>query len=87
MAIKDMDELIPDKPKKEVDAFIKSADMSKSTKKKGGRPKKAESEKANKQIYVNLTEEQKTKLEAYANTMGVQTSAVVKMLLAKEGII
>ena len=83
-----MDELIPNiKPKKEVENFIKSADMSKSVKSKGGRPKKKESEKANKQIFVNLTEEQKSKLEAYSNSMGVPTSAVVKMLLSKEGII
>lgn len=89
MAIKDMDELIPEKPKKEVEAFVKAADMSKSTakKNKGGRPKKSEADKANKQIFVNLTEEQKNKLESYANAMGVPTSAVVKMLLAKEGII
>ena len=88
MAIKDMDELIQDsKPKKEVSSFIKSADMSKTVKGKGGRPKKSETEKANKQIFVNLTEEQKIKLDNYSNNMGISTSAVVKMLLSKEGII
>jgi len=90
MAIKDMDELL-DEPKKEtkINSFVKNADMSKASDKrnKGGRPKKNESDKANKQIFVNLTEEQKGKLESYASSMGTPVSTIVKMLLAKEGII
>ena len=90
MAIKDMDELIPEKkPTSAVDKFIKSADMTKTAtiKKTTGRPKKKESEKANCQVFLNLTEEQKNKLIVYADKMGISASTVVKMVLSKEGII
>ena len=90
MAIKDMNELIPDKkPTTAVDKFIKSADMTKTTAIRNtvGRPKKKESEKANCQVFLNLTEEQKNKLIVYADKMGISASTVVKMVLSKEGII
>ena len=90
MAIKDIDELIPEKkPTSAVDKFIKSADMTKTAtiKKTTGRPKKKESEKANCQVFINLTEEQKNKLDTHANEMGISSSTIMKMLLKKEGII
>jgi hypothetical protein len=90
MAIKDMNELIPDKkPTTAVDKFIKSADMTKTTAKRNtsGRPKKKDSEKSNCQVFINLTEEQKNKLTLYADNLGISASTVVKMLLSKEGII
>ena len=89
MAIKDMDELIPDEKTSAVEKFIKSADMTKTSSKPKatGRPKKKESEKANCQVFINLTEEQKNKLTSYADNMGISASTVVKMLLSKEGII
>ena len=89
MAIKDMNELIPDKKPAAVDKFIKSADMTKTTAIRNtvGRPKKKESEKANCQVFINLTEEQKNKLTSYTDNMGISASTVVKMLLSKEGII
>ncbi|MFA6742551.1 MAG: hypothetical protein WCR78_13800 [Arcobacteraceae bacterium] len=69
--------------------FIKSADMTKTSSKPKsmGRPKKKESEKANCQVFINLTEEQKNKLTSYTDNMGISASTVVKMLLSKEGII
>lgn len=90
MAIKDMNDLISDnKPVAAIDKFIKSADMTKtnSKPKSTGRPKKKESEKANCQVFINLTEEQKNKLTSYADSMGISASTVVKMLLSKDGII
>lgn len=88
MAIKDMSDLNLDtKPNKAIDKFIKSADMTKSRKTGVGRPRKKESEKANKQVFINLTEEQKNKLDSYSSNMGISSSTVMKMLLSKEGII
>ena len=88
MAIKDMSDLsLGNKPNSAVDKFIKSADMTKSRKAGVGRPKKKESEKANKQVFINLTEEQKNKLDSYSSNMGISSSTVMKMLLAKDGII
>ena len=89
MGIKDMDDLIPDeKPVDAISKFIKSADMTKtnSKPKSMGRPKKKESEKANCQVFINLTEEQKNKLTTYSDNMGISASTVVKMLLSKEGV-
>lgn len=82
--IKDIDEL-DDSPKKE--AFIKAADLRKSTKGKGGRPKKSEAEKATSQLFVNLTAAEKEKVQAYAKKMGVGVSPLLKMLLAEKGIL
>jgi transcriptional regulator with PAS, ATPase and Fis domain len=87
MAIKDMNDLKIDNKPKAVDKFIKSADMTKTRKSGIGRPKKKESEKANKQVFINLTEEQKNKLDNHANEMGISSSTIMKMLLKKEGII
>ena len=89
MAIKDMNDLEINNKPKAVDKFIKSADMTKTSSKPKatGRPKKKESEKANCQVFINLTEEQKNKLTSYADNMGISASTVVKMLLSKEGII
>ena len=89
MKIKDIDDLIPDEKTSAVNKFIKSADMTKTSSKPKatGRPKKKESEKANCQVFINLTEEQKNKLTSYADNMGISASTVVKMLLSKDGII
>lgn len=90
MAIKDLDDLeVDSKKNKSVEKFIKSADMTKiATKKKAtGRPKKKEEDKSNYQVFINLTEEQKAKLTKQSDDMGVSVSAIVKMILAKEGII
>lgn len=89
MKIKDIDDLIPDEKTSAVNKFIKSADMTKTSSKpkSTGRPKKKESEKANCQVFINLTEEQKNKLTSYADSMGISASTVVKMLLSKDGII
>ena len=87
MAIKDMNDLEINNKPKAVDKFIKSADMTKTRKAGIGRPTKKESEKANKQVFINLTEEQKNKLDTHANEMGISSSTIMKMLLKKEGII
>ena len=89
MAIKDMNDLEINNKPKAVDKFIKSADMTKTDSKlrSTGRPKKKESEKTNKQVFINLTDDQKNKLTSYAYKMGISASTVVKMLLSKEGIV
>jgi hypothetical protein len=81
--IKDLDEL-EQSGKKE--AFIKAADLKKSAKGKGGRPKKSEDEKATSQVFVNLTAAEKERVQAYAKKMGVGVSPLLKMLLAEKGI-
>ena len=89
MNIQDLHDLLPDEKTSAVNKFIKSADMTKTSSKPKatGRPKKKESEKANCQVFINLTEEQKNKLTSYTDNMGISASTVVKMLLSKEGII
>jgi len=75
-------------------AFINSADMkttSKITKenldekRKPGRPKKSIDEKATQQVFVNLTKDEKLRIEKYAQSMGISTSALVKVALSKFG--
>ncbi len=85
MPIRDMDDF---NNNDKINAFVKNADMKNDvTKNKGGRPKKSDEEKANKQIFVNLTKDQKDKLESYSKDLGISVSAVVKMALNKEGIL
>jgi hypothetical protein len=47
-------------------AFIKNADMKKTTKGKGGRPMKAPEDRATEQIFVNVTAGEKEKIESFA---------------------
>lgn len=88
MEIIDMDEFEDNSSK---NAFINNADM-KSTqveepqnKRKPGRPKKELEEKATQQVFVNLTKDEKTRVEKYAKSMGISTSALVKVALSKFG--
>ena len=78
--IKDLDDL---ETSKKEDKFIKAADMSKVKKNKGGRPKKEESEKASEQIFINVTKDEKAKIEAKAKELGISISALCKVSLAK----
>jgi len=78
--IKDLDELeITEKENN----FIKSADMSKAKKNKGGRPKKEASQKASEQIFINVTPSEKEKIEKAAQELGISVSALCKISLAK----
>ncbi len=78
--IKDLDELeITEKE----NSFIKSADMSKTKKNKGGRPKKEASQKASEQIFINVTPSEKEKIEKAAQELGISISALCKISLAK----
>ena len=78
--IKDLDDLqITEKENK----FIKSADMSKAKKNKGGRPKKDASQKASEQIFINVTPIEKAKIEKVAQELGISVSALCKISLAK----
>lgn len=78
--IKDLDDLqITEKENK----FIKSADMSKAKKNKGGRPKKDASDKSSEQIFINVTKDEKNKIEASAKELGISVSALCKISLAK----
>jgi len=78
--IKDLDDLqITEKENK----FIKSADMSKAKKNKGGRPKKDASDRSSEQIFINVTKDEKTKIEASAKELGISVSALCKISLAK----
>lgn len=78
--IKDLDDLqITEKENK----FIKSADMSKANKNKGGRPKKDASDKSSEQIFINVTKDEKAKIEASAKELGISVSALCKISLAK----
>ncbi len=78
--IKDLDDLENTEKEKK---FIKSADMSKAKKNKGGRPKKDASEKASKQIFINVTKDEKVKIEESAKALGISVSALCKVSLAK----
>ena len=78
--IKDLDDL---ETSKKEDEFIKAADMSKVKKNKGGRPKKEESEKASEQIFINVTKDEKAKIEVKAKELGISVSALCKISLAK----
>ena len=79
-SIKDLDDL--DLLESE-EVFIKSADMNKTVKNKGGRPKKSPEKRASEQIFVNLTKDEKLKIESYANELGISISAMVKIALVK----
>jgi len=78
--IKDLDEL---KTTEKENNFIKSADMSKAKKNKGGRPKKDASQKASEQIFINVTPTEKAKIEKAAQELGISVSALCKISLAK----
>ena len=78
--IKELDDL---EITQEETEFIKSADMSKGKKNKGGRPKKDASEKASEQIFINVTQAEKAKIEAHAKELGISVSALCKISLAK----
>jgi len=78
--IKDIDELFT---KEETNKFIVAADMSKGKKNKGGRPKKDASDKASEQIFINVTQAEKAKIEASAKELGISVSALCKISLAK----
>jgi len=54
-------------------------------KRKPGRPKKSIDEKATEQVFVNLTKDEKFRIEKYAKSMGISTSALVKVALSKFG--
>ncbi|WP_428739831.1 plasmid mobilization protein [Sulfurimonas sp.] len=78
--IKDIDEL--DNSEKE-NKFIAAADMSKGKKNKGGRPKKEPGQKASEQIFINVTPDEKVKIEAKAQELGISVSALCKISLAE----
>lgn len=78
--IKDIDDI--DTSEKE-NKFIAAADMSKAKKKKGGRPKKEPRQKASEQIFINVTPDEKVKIEAKARELGISVSALCKISLAK----
>lgn len=91
MEIIDMDEFEDNSSKS---AFINSADMKSTSKlsndkinekRKPGRPKKNIDEKATQQVFVNLTKDEKVRIEKYAKSMGISTSALVKVALSKFG--
>ena len=63
--------------------FIQAADMSKIKKNKGGRPKKATNEKASEQIFINVTKDEKAKIESAAKDLGVSISALAKIAINK----
>ena len=78
--IKELDDLeITEKEEQ----FIKSADMSKAKKNRGGRPRKDANEKASEQIFINVTKDEKAKIEASAKALGISVSALCKISLAK----
>lgn len=67
--------------------IMKDADLQSTTDnkhKRGGR--KAKEVKADKLIRVYVTEPQKTLLEEYCSSRSMSESALVKQLLAKEGV-
>jgi hypothetical protein len=63
--------------------FISGADMKKKVKGAGGRPKKAEKDKATQHILVNLTLAEKEVAEAKAKELGLSLSALAKIGLKK----
>lgn len=79
--IKDLDDL----ESKEENKFIAAADMSKKGNGKGGRPKKEAKDKATEQIFVNVTQDEKSKIEDYAKDLGISISALCKISLFKFG--
>ena len=78
--IKDLDDL---DTSEKTNRFIAAADMSKGKKYKGGRPKKDASEKASEQIFINVTQAEKAKIEASAKELGISVSALCKISLTK----
>lgn len=78
--IKDLDDL---ETTQKADKFIAAADMSKAKKNKGGRPRKDAAEKASEQIFINVTVNEKVKIEAQAKALGISVSALCKISLAK----
>ena len=79
MAIEELEEL-----NEAEQLFIKDADMKK-TKGKGGRPKKDPSQIASHQIFINLTKDEKLKVEKAASDMGISISGLAKISLSKFG--
>jgi len=64
-------------------SFIKAADMSKAKKNRGGRPKKDASQKASEQIFINVTKDEKSKIESAAQELGISISALAKIAINK----
>ena len=64
-------------------SFIKAADMNKAKKNKGGRPKKNIHEKASEQIFINVTKDEKAKIESAAKELGISVSALAKIAINK----
>jgi DNA-binding transcriptional regulator YiaG len=87
MEIADIDELESNSSK---NAFIENADMKKTSKaanekRKPGRPKKSDEDKATEQVFVNLTKAEKLKIDNFAKSLGISTSSLVKISLSKFG--
>ncbi|MGK0469500.1 plasmid mobilization protein [Clostridium sp.] len=78
--IKDLDDL---DTSEKMNKFIGAADMSKGKKNKGGRPKKDATDKASEQIFINVTPNEKAKIESHAKELGISVSALCKISLAK----
>ena len=78
--IKDLDDL---DASEKTNRFIAAADMSKGKKNKGGRPKKEANEKASEQIFINVTQAEKARIEVHAKELGISVSALCKISLAK----
>ncbi|NOQ32100.1 MAG: hypothetical protein GQ570_13365 [Helicobacteraceae bacterium] len=68
---------------KKANKFIESADMSKGKKNRGGRPKKDKNDRATEQIFINVTKDEKAKIDAHAKELGISVSALCKISLAK----
>lgn len=86
MAIKEMNDIKKDT--KKTDDFVKGADLKKGIiKSKAGRPKKSEEDRATEQIFTNVTPVEKERIEAHAKKIGISVSALVKVALAREGIL
>ncbi len=87
MEIADIDDFEQESGK---NAFIENADMKTTSvalkeKRKPGRPKKSDEDKASEQVFVNLTRTEKEKIDKFAKSLGISTSSLVKISLSKFG--
>jgi len=53
------------------------------TKNRGGRPKKDPQDRASEQIFINVTKEEKERIEAKAKELGISVSALAKISIAQ----
>jgi len=86
--IKDLDDLDSQETTEEETKFINAADMNRGNitkKNKGGRPRKSAEEKASEQIFINVTPNEKLKIEEHAKQIGVSVSALCKIGLSQMG--